>query len=555
VDALAPPPAVPAKGLAPPPPLSGKGKKESELAKQRNLSVVSLHAPSSMMGRSPGASSTTFNIPDDAASFSDEDDFDPERRENLPSRSFLESALEENLELANQMSTEGIFDLAASYQKKAISHREQLARARRETFHFDEECAMKERLVELLLGSEARANVAEAETMLQNLLTEEVLQQPGDDERYRRLNHKLGYLCLNLNKLRQAQRFLERAVQGRPGSAPPPIELVIDSLSLLIETLYCKKDYGEARAYARLMPATQATMEQEEDVRRPSVARGTTAATHAWCKERGFDVGAEDFYFHSPQAIDGKVISPIQSAIEAGEVEILEQMLECHPSLEVGDAEEAQRPLQLAALKRNKEMVELLLDHRAQGDVLDKLGRTVLHCCQHKVEGADVTELISQRLPGIINMRAKNGRTALLQALQMGNEASAAAQLAHGADPNLGLELGGYVLTTPLIWVVESKTPTQWKTGVVRLLLQSGADRDGRASDGKTPWQAAAAAGLAKDPIRKLLNSAPSAVPPPPPPKVAAVQQPTPSTSHSGDSGSSSGKSHNKKWSFIGRSK
>ena len=507
--------------------------------KEANLSVLSLQTlPSASRSRS---GSTTVNLLDDGTTADDEEeDFDPERRENLPSRAFLESALEENLELSNQMSLEGIFDLAASYQKKAIVHREQLARVRHENFPFHEECAMKEQLVELLLGSEGRANISEAEFILQTLLTQEVQQQPGDDERYRRLNHKLGYLCLNLNKLRQAQRFLERAVQGRPGTAPPPPELVLDSLSLLIETLYCKKDYGEARAYARLMPA-QVVPDAEE----PSV-RATTAATLAWCKSRGFDVGSDGFYFHSLQFIDGKDISPIQSAIEAGATDILRQMLECHPSVEVGDEQEAQRPLQMAALKRDRDMVELLLDHRAQGDILDKFGRTILHCCQHKFEGVDVTELIARRLPPIVNVRAKNGRTALFQAVQMENEDSVRVQLARGADPNAGLDLGGYVMSTPLIWVIESKAQPQRKIDMVKLLLEGGADRDGRSSDGKTPWKATERAGLAKVPIRKLLSSAPAGAPP--------VRVHPPPSAHSGDSGSSSGRS-SKKWSFLGRSK
>ena len=101
-------------------------------------------------------------------------------------------------------------------------------------------------------------------------------------------------------------------------------------------------------------------------------------------------------------------------------------------------------------------------------------------------------------------------------------------------------------MSTPLIWVIESKAQTQRKVNMIRLLLGGGADANGRASDGKTPWKATERAGLAKVPIRQLLEAAAAAAP---------FLHPPPSPGPSVDSGSSSGKSGNKKWSFLGRSK
>lgn len=188
-------------------------------------------------------------------------------------------------------------------------------------------------------------------------------------------------------------------------------------------------------------------------------------------------------------------------------------------------------PLHLAALTRQRALVEMLLDHGAAVDARDDAGMSPLYQAA-RMDAAGVAELLLAR-GAEVNARARHGNTPLSIAASEGNVASARVLLSHGAIVDARNQDG----LTPLVWACGAlmksytvRAPTAGAAGVRRaappgelrrdrealrkvkgefaavaqLLIAHGADPNVVAGDG-TPLRAAALAGDATL-VRSLLE-------------------------------------------------
>ncbi|KAI0381384.1 hypothetical protein F5Y04DRAFT_255358 [Hypomontagnella monticulosa] len=188
-----------------------------------------------------------------------------------------------------------------------------------------------------------------------------------------------------------------------------------------------------------------------------------------WCREIGMDTESPDFRFDSTNPITG--MTPIHSAIQAENIEILRQMLSHVPYIEPHDIA-GSTPLHVAASTLNKQICLLLLDYGANIEARDDNGMTPLHRCQTESGGTQVAQLLLSRFPGMINKVDDFNETALHMACRMNNEEMVECLLTHNADPNIrGPE--GY---TPLRLAVDPALSQSQNTDIVELLIRHGAD-------------------------------------------------------------------------------
>jgi Ankyrin repeats (3 copies) len=313
--------------------------------------------------------------------------------------------------------------------------------------------------------------------------------------------------------LGQAERFLKRAVDSRYKKNPKPLQLIEESASLLVEVLLAANEVGKARAYRRWISDIRSTSGSMADTvafessQYPHLGAEARipklSGAYAWCKEKGFSVEESNFRFDTFEDIDGRITSPIHVAIEEQQVDVLGQMLEYAPNLELGPEHNTHKPLILAAWKRNCAIFELLVKSDAQLNVRDEMGRTVLHCCQHRKGGLDIISAILKAMPELVNAKDNMGKTALYTAIELGNQDAVRLQLRYGADPNIRS-----IVSTPLNRAIELAAARVDKAVIVRLLMESKADPDLTDCDGRTAVMAARNAGLAGSAIKSMLNLA-----------------------------------------------
>ena len=102
-------------------------------------------------------------------------------------------------------------------------------------------------------------------------------------------------------------------------------------------------------------------------------------------------------------------------------------------------------PLDDAALKGQREIVELLLSHGAKVDVRNKAGATPLHDAALGGDAGVIKMLLDHRAD--VNARdAESGATPLYYAASWGRQEAVELLLARGADPNAKTKKGATIL-------------------------------------------------------------------------------------------------------------
>jgi len=149
------------------------------------------------------------------------------------------------------------------------------------------------------------------------------------------------------------------------------------------------------------------------------------------------------------------------------------------------------RVLRDAAASGQATIVRALLEKGADPNAKDDLGMTaLLHAAEHR-HSAVVEALLDKGADP--NAKDRYGQPPLLLAAERGDEASVRALLRKGADRNAIAAfspMGGTHADTAL-----KRAAATGSTGVVRALLDNGADVDGKGSSGDTALMIAAAAG------------------------------------------------------------
>ncbi|KAF6806862.1 ankyrin repeat protein, partial [Colletotrichum musicola] len=444
-------------------------------------------------------------------------------RQDGPSKEILKHQFEANQDIVSQLVKCGIFLRASLYQKRGIELREQLSEpGYDDEFTFSEQAAMKERLAEVLLYCETEEETAEAKTILQKLLQEEVNQpqEQRDDERRSRLYHDLGNLYIKLGNLRQAKTFLSRALEGRKNQAPMPVDLVLETADLYIKALQLAEAFDEARGVKNwvdtdVMPLTSrpASPPTSTGLRRPS-DMGELSQVYAWCNRNGFDIDTPGFHFENCDFLTST--SPLHKAIQDEDVEILELMMGHVANIENGGNVGLPTPLLLAASTRNSKAVDLLLKSGARADVRDSSGMSPLHRCQSESGGVKVAKLLLNHTPNLLNATENSGKTALYMACEMGNEMMVRFLLERRADPNIchqarrsssSSSVANTNICTPLIAAIQLvATRSACKIPIVEMLLSHKANPYLKDANGRTAFQAANNAGLAGSEIKRLLQ-------------------------------------------------
>ncbi len=187
--------------------------------------------------------------------------------------------------------------------------------------------------------------------------------------------------------------------------------------------------------------------------------------------ENGADIDA--------QRKDGA--TALQLALEANQPSIANYLLSrgANPNLARTDTD-ACTPLMVAIYKRNFELAKDLINkYSADVDIASTTGWTTLMCAASNNEvGLDIFNLILSKKPKI-NIKAKNGISALGRAVSYNNTEKAKLLLEAGADANITDNTG----TTPLMQTVSlMKNPEN----MAELLIRYGADMQAKDTCGKT---------------------------------------------------------------------
>ncbi|KAI1441127.1 ankyrin [Annulohypoxylon stygium] len=452
----------------------------------------------------------------------EEDTYEPEPNyEDVPNSQILRFQLNANQEIIEDLIKCGIFVKAASYQQRGIKLMEELLQIQTpleaddnisngsgfKNITADNLIDMKEGLADILLQSESVETDVEAKTVLKNLLDEEVKRETSES-RKARLYHKLGKLYFKEGNTVKAERFLDRALQGRQRMKPIPNELVEESAGLLVQVLQETQALDKARGLRDWMKQELHT--NAATLSSPSIASHVTqdadsidlTCAYQWCQEQGMNIDNESFRFGSEDPTIQT--TPLHWAVRMESINIVRHML----SNEAHAVEQRDRSgstlLHVAAGTKNRYLCALLLEeHHANPDVVDQNGRTPLHRCQTLEKGVGVAEMLFQHCPSLVNRPDGLGKTALYLACEKGNEAMVKTLLFNAqADPNIP----GPGKCTPLIEAIKLVAHQSRKIPIVELLLLHGANPNIPDADGRTAFDTAKNAGLAGEEIKSMLS-------------------------------------------------
>jgi hypothetical protein len=453
----------------------------------------------------------------------------------------LEYCLDANQKIVKQLAECGLYPKAAQYQEKGIRFREQLTAEYGVAFGFDDEADMKERLVELLGLCESRQAATRARDILKGILRAPgaLLQSPtggaelspaataaapetpqidsppqtptqplDPTDRSCRAYHRLGRVNVSLGNLAEAKVFLEHAFGGRRRLDPMPTTLVRESAQLLIEVCVQSGAIDEAEGVAQWV--------KDRLDREPTAVPTTpTGTAHEPGYAQGFDVDGAEFHFDSYDMSLGT--TPVHLAVQRRDEDMVRLMLGCLQTLGTLDTACEQRgmawPLLMAASTRLDGLVAAFVDAGADLHAADASGQTALHRCQSRGGGPDdggcrVAERLVQMAPDLVDRTDAAGKTALFMAVEMGNDDMVAFLLADGrADPKICHVVGRVTVRSPLVAAVALVCRHRNKIGIVRMLLEHGADPDVPDLDGTTAADWAGKAGLARERIQRMIQT------------------------------------------------
>ncbi len=187
------------------------------------------------------------------------------------------------------------------------------------------------------------------------------------------------------------------------------------------------------------------------------------------------------------QAHDGS--TPLLHAVEFGKVPVLELLIARHAKVELADAS-GNTPLMIASegnayLPNNGPMVEALLAAGARVDALDKSGRSALYRASAEGKPEAVRLLLEHHANP--NLRARDGSTPLIEAVTFAKPLAARLLMERGADVNLADARD----TTPLMIAAEASPHIKVPAQYIKMLLEHGAKRDLKDSQGRTAYQRA----------------------------------------------------------------
>jgi hypothetical protein len=138
------------------------------------------------------------------------------------------------------------------------------------------------------------------------------------------------------------------------------------------------------------------------------------------------------------KAYDG--LSPLHAAVQNGNVEIAQFLLESGAKVNIRDYEK-RTPMMLLDDDAKPELIQLLINYGAKAKLLDKEKNNALH--HLAANGADL-EIVRLLVSYGYNAKAvnKEGKTPLMIAAESNNETIVSALLQSGADANIKMRAG-----------------------------------------------------------------------------------------------------------------
>ena len=214
----------------------------------------------------------------------------------------------------------------------------------------------------------------------------------------------------------------------------------------------------------------------------------------------GFQELVEDLVIKYPQDVNassGCYVTPLVAALAGGHFQTAKYLCDKGANLNIpGDFQRT--PLHSAAWRGDLEMVQLLLDYKADVKARSKAGWTPLHDAS---EGTGSSSHSIHQLPGVVRLLLEHGAdvnalerdssTPLHQATMRGGRVRVVrVLLEHGANVGAEDKEG----RTPLHAAAEGRYKREdERAEVVRMLLEHGANVGAKDNKGRTPFQIASA--------------------------------------------------------------
>ena len=391
---------------------------------------------------------------------------------------------------------------AEEYDKAEKSHRKAMKyctdREKKLRIPFENQTEMHETLAQIY---QKQKQLDKAKRVLHRLL----MQEKKDSDRKWRLYHTLAEIYQEQNRLPEAEKFAKRAYIGRDRSLEKGHNLILQSVSLLVEIYEQQGEKEPAEAFKRIYRSASSVSHQD----RISNDGGLSYRSGSIVSQQpSISTQREDAFLNksrirwAPDAwVDSSSINaptksgetPMISAIATGDDELVRLMLQRGADVEARCGDEM-TPLMHAINHGYNSIAELLLSRGAQVDAPTS-GWTPLHRATELMNismvnillasGADIEakspKVFSFRKNALSRMKSpkpddpdddqsmsdNRGWTPLLRAASHGEEAMVRLFLDNGAN----IEARNPSNATPLICAAERQLEA-----IVDLLLSRGAD-------------------------------------------------------------------------------